>query len=771
MLTAVAATPGRWEQMDYGSVIASSVTLPWAANGEDLNGIVLKGLTVRLGDRAWACFDTGELRWAAAWSGEGLKLMGTPFDGTHRPPERSRPAAVGTMLFGTSHGPGATADGDWRDLRTEPYIPLSADRAHYRGLDRVGDAVVLHYTVGTTTVHELPGWTTVDGAEAFSRTLTIEPHAQPISLLASELRLELRNQHASVGVPPAAGGQVMPFGPLTAAMDPLPAGARWEILNGSRLVLHLPAASKSVTTRLWVSRATPKQFEPRVTAGDLGPTSHDVEILTLATEEVPVRSNGKSAPHRPARWPEVIETSGKLGTTDGAYAVDSIPLPDENPWKAWMRPGGFDFFADGDRCAVCTWSGDVWIASGLRGDLSRIKWRRFAAGLFQPLGLKIVHDQIHVLGRDQITRLLDLDGDCEADRYECFNNDVSITPNFHEFALDLHADAVGNFYFTKGGPLLGTEYWDPIGAHNGSVLKVSADGRHLERYATGLRAPNGSAVGPDGQVTCSDNEGIWTPVCRLNWVKPGGFYGAMGLDHRAVPPVASDPPLCWLPFAIDNSSGGQVWADSRFGPLSGALIHLSYGKCRAFVVLRETVGGVVQGGVVPLPWRFDSSAMRGRIHPLDGTLWVAGFKGWQTTAVRDGALHRVRPTGKPMPGLTAVHASRGHLRLEFNTPLAAATANATDSFDIQEWNYRWSESYGSNLYSVIEPGRTTGKKGELKGDVLRIEKSTLGRDGRSVDLEVGELKPAMQLMVRATLTTSTGDALPVEYYGTVHRLE
>ncbi len=771
MLTAVAATPGRWEQMDYGSVIASSVTLPWAANGEDLNGIVLKGLTVRLGDRAWACFDTGELRWAAAWSGEGLKLMGTPFDGTHRPPERSRPAAVGTMLFGTSHGPGATADGDWRDLRTEPYIPLSADRAHYRGLDRVGDAVVLHYTVGTTTVHELPGWTTVDGAEAFSRTLTIEPHAQPISLLASELRLELRNQHASVGVPPAAGGQVMPFGPLTAAMDPLPAGARWEILNGSRLVLHLPAASKSVTTRLWVSRATPKQFEPRVTAGDLGPTSHDVEILTLATEEVPVRSNGKSAPHRPARWPEVIETSGKLGTTDGAYAVDSIPLPDENPWKAWMRPGGFDFFADGDRCAVCTWSGDVWIASGLRGDLSRIQWRRFAAGLFQPLGLKIVHDQIHVLGRDQITRLLDLDGDGEADRYECFNNDVSITPNFHEFALDLHADAVGNFYFTKGGPLLGTEYWDPIGAHNGSVLKVSADGRRLERYATGLRAPNGSAVGPDGQVTCSDNEGIWTPVCRLNWVKPGGFYGAMGLDHRAIPPVASDPPLCWLPFAIDNSSGGQVWADSRFGPLSGALIHLSYGKCRAFVVLRETVGGVVQGGVVPLPWRFDSSAMRGRIHPQDGSLWVAGFKGWQTTAVRDGALHRVRPTGKPMPGLTAVHASRGHLRLEFNTPLAAATANATDSFDIQEWNYRWSESYGSNLYSVIEPGRTTGKKGELKGDVLRIEKSTLGRDGRSVDLEVGELKPAMQLMVRATLTTSTGDALPVEYYGTVHRLE
>jgi hypothetical protein len=127
-----------------------------------------------------------------------------------------------------------------------------------------------------------------------------------------------------------------------------------------------------------------------------------------------------------------------------------------------------------------------------------------------------------------------------------------------------------------------------------------------------------------------------------------------------------------------------------------------------------------------------------------------------------GAAHQHRAQRKHCQQMPAGEAARRP---------AAATANATDSFDIQEWNYRWSESYGSNLYSVIEPGRTTGKKGELKGDVLRIEKSTLGRDGRSVDLEVGELKPAMQLMVRATLTTSTGDALPVEYYGTVHRLE
>jgi glucose/arabinose dehydrogenase len=575
-----------------------------------------------------------------------------------------------------------------------------------------------------------------------------------------------------VGIPPTADGRVISFGSLTAAIDPLPPKARWEILQGSRLVLHLAASADAVQARLAVAKVTPAAAVTAVQRGELRPAATDLALLQQSLESGPVAGKSKvKATPRAARWPQSISVNGQLGAADGAYAVDSIPLPDENPWNAWMRPGGFDFFSDGDRGALCTWSGDVWTVSGLKGDLGSIRWRRFAAGLFQPLGLKIVHDQIHVLGRDQITRLVDLDGDGEADRYENFNNDVSITPNFHEFALDLHADAHGNFYFTKGGPLLGTDYWDPIGMHNGSVLKVSADGKKLERYATGLRAPNGSGVGSDGQVTCSDNEGIWTPVCRLNWVKPGGFYGAMGLDHRDTQPTTYDPPLCWLPFAIDNSSGGQVWTDSRFGPLSNSLIHLSYGKCRAFTVLRETVGGGVQGGVVPLPWRFQSSAMRGRIHPKDGSLWVTGLKGWQTSAPRDGALHRVRPTGKPMPRLIGVHATPGHLQLEFNVPLKRGESGIADGLDVQEWNYRWSESYGSSLYSVAQPGKITGKKGELTGDVLKIRATTVESNSHTLDLSVEDLKPAMQLMIRGSVTTAGGDEMPVEYYGSVHRLQ
>ena len=63
-------------------------------------------------------------------------------------------------------------------------------------------------------------------------------------------------------------------------------------------------------------------------------------------------------------------------------------------------------------------------------------------GLNQPLGLKIVGEQIYVAGRDQITRLVDLNADGETDFYENFNNDAYNSEHFHEQVMDLQTDAV-----------------------------------------------------------------------------------------------------------------------------------------------------------------------------------------------------------------------------------------------------------------------------------------------------------------------------------------
>ena len=758
--SAPAVAADRWDEMEYGPFLTSSVTM-FGAHPEKPEGITLKGVTVRLdGGRAAVCFDTDLLRYSAGWTGGWLKLMGTPFDGTHRPPEGSRPAPVGTPVFSTNQTPGWAKSGRFDDPRESPYGPLPKDWARYEGLYVHGDHVVFAYTVGGCRVLEAPWYDAgPDGTGAFTRTFNLGPSDGPLALLVCEGNDTDPAGGAGVGEPggadfskptgPAGSTIARLGGTVAGAVNP-PAGATWEV-RGKQLILNLPASTDESAFKLVIG--------PAPTAGEKIPFPFETEHSVVDVSEM---TKGG-----PARYPQAVETKGALGTGDAsaAYVVDTLTLPDDNPWKAWMRIGGFDFFEDGKSAALCTWSGDVWVVSGIDEKLESLKWKRYATGLFQPLGLKIVDGKIYVHGRDQITRLHDLNGDHEADFYENFNNDVEVTPNFHEFAFDLDTDPQGNFYFTKGAPLLGTHEWDPIGKHNGCLLRVNKDGSKLDVVATGLRAPNGASVGPNGEITCSDNQGIWTPVCRLNLVTEGGFYGAVGMHHRETPPTTYDPPICWLPFAVDNSSGGQVWVTSdRWGLPRGSLLHLSYGKCRLFHVLWERAAdGTPQGGVVGFPLNFDSGVMRGRFSPADGQLYVAGLRGWQTEGVRDGCFHRVRHTGKPPRTAAALKVTPDGLDITFTQPLAKASAEDTENWSVERWDYAWTKEYGS-------PEFKPGKPGEQGHEDVEVKAATLSADGKTVSLKLAEMKPVMQMKVDLSVETADGTPLELEIFNTVNRV-
>jgi len=465
------------------------------------------------------------------------------------------------------------------------------------------------------------------------------------------------------------------------------------------------------------------------------------------------------------RWKETVETKGRIGSDDKAYAVDTLTMPEINPYSAWFRPGAFDFFSDGTRAAVSNWSGDVWIVSGIDETLQKLTWQRVATGIYNPLGLKIVKDQMYVLGRDQITRLVDLNGDGEIDFYENFNNDSEVTWNFHEFAFDLQTDAAGNFYYAKGGPVRnGGRGFERIAAHHGAILKVSPDGSKLERYATGLRAPNGIAVSPDGQVvTTGENEGTWVPACRLNWVRPGGFSGVVNTAHKDADPKTYDQPLCWLPREMDNSGGGQAWVTSeKWGPFKGDLLHLSYGTCSLYKVMYEDVKGVVQGGVVRFPINFEAGIMRARFSPRDGQLYISGLKGWQTTAARDGCFHRVRFTGKAVNMPTKLSTGPDRITITFTDALLKEDVVA-DSFSVEQWNYLWSEAYGSADYSVKEPGKKAR-------DTVAVKAATLSADGKTVTLEIPGLQPVMQMKIKLRLTGADGSKLSYDIANSIYAI-
>jgi hypothetical protein len=551
----------------------------------------------------------------------------------------------------------------------------------------------------------------------------------------------------------------------------------WETENG-QILIKFPALKKPATFKLalW-SHAT---GDASIEAALLKPDSKLPDLTALTTGG-------------PSRWTKPIVTQGALATSggDGPYVVDTLTEPVPNPWKANTFFGGFDFFPDG-RAAVCTFHGDVWIVSGIDAKLDKLTWRRYATGLFQPLGLKVVSGKIYVTGRDQITRLHDLNNDGEADFYENFNNDTVVTANYHEFCLDLQTDKAGNFFYAKGSP------WTPDvrTPHQGTMLKVSKDGSKLEVFATGLRAPNGAGMGPNDELTVSDNQGHWMPASKLNLVKRGGFYGMMPAAQRELDlrngdktytlnpsdpklrkeqaiapfdkdaPIPSDydQPICWLPMNMDNSSGGQVWATTgKWGPLKNHMLFMSYGRGTLFHVMTEEVDGVTQAGMVKFPLKFQTGLMRGRVNPKDGQVYVGGLRGWQTDGAKDGGFYRVRYTGKPLHTPLELHALKDGLQIEFTGELDVASAADLASYAVEQWNYNYSGNYGSPDLSVIDPATK-------KHDKLEIKSARLAKDKKTVLLEIPGFQPANQMKIKMSLKATDGTAINQEIYHTIHKL-
>jgi len=179
------------------------------------------------------------------------------------------------------------------------------------------------------------------------------------------------------------------------------------------------------------------------------------------------------------------------------------------------------------------------------------------------------------------------------------------------------------------------------------------------------------------------------------------------------------------------------------------------------MVLRDQGSHTPQAAVVPLPGRFLSGVMRGRFNPHDGQLYVSGLRGWQTAAVRDGCFQRVRYTGQPFYLPTGYSVKSNGIQLSFSQPLKQSAAENVDSYAIEQWNYRWTSSYGSPDFSVLDPA----KEGRDKG-AARTAK--LSADGRSLFLEIPDLRPAMQMKIQYNLSATDGKTMRNEVYATIN---
>jgi hypothetical protein len=632
----------------------------------------------------------------------------------------------------------------------------------YHGHYLHGDRVVLSYAIDRREILETPlSMTPVAGMPAVVQVLRVGA-GQRLVLQVARLEGSDLEGGKSLPIDRAVIAKKGAKESLIAGVIGDREGLAWEADATGRLVLVIPAEDRE--RLIGVARS--------VASGVTAETSRGWEDW-LVKEDGKLIDPKEMVAGGESQWGEEFETTGSLGWEPDGYALDTLPVPESTPWKTWFRTSAIDFFPDG-RMVVTTYGGDVWIVSGVDRDLLSMRWRRYAGGLYEPMGVKVVEGKVIVLGKDRLTRLHDLNGDGEADFYESFSADPDVSVNFHAFNFDLQVDSKGFLYYAKSGH--GADFELP-----GAIYKISPDGKYREVISTGFRSPNGMGMMPGDRVTVSDNQGQWMPATKINLLRRGGFYGWVPtydgkgkwapdggkIDLKSVvPPKDFDRPLVWMPQVVDNSAGGQLWVDDpRWGPLAGRLLHTSFGRGWMFAVMTQEIDGVTQGAIIKLPFDFRTGIMRAAVNPHDGQVYAVGLDGWNgggRAGLVDHGIQRLRYTGRPYPMVSDCQVESDGLRLAFNFELDREEASRIESYRARHWNYLWQASYGSEMYSPA-----TGKVGI---DSLQITRVEVAEDGKGVKLVIPELRPVDQLHLVLGVYDREGKRFEEEIYWTIHRI-
>ncbi|MEM9366701.1 MAG: DUF6797 domain-containing protein [Planctomycetota bacterium] len=732
-----------WREMDYGPFLISTFEMVgpdtqarpgitkqereraaregrppgevWPAN----TNFAYKGIAVQLDGQTggvaagsrFLSLDHDTMRVAGAWSGGFIDWKGILFNGNHG----VAPRTVGDLHFGSLPGPGWAhpSSGLFDDPRLRgkdgrAYGPLPRQWAHYKGLYKHGDRIVVSYSVGDADVLETHAAKGRDDATVWVRSLNVGKSAHDLTM------------------------RLAPADMIDAAVS---GGVKLDSDQGY-LVVRVPAANTPIRFQVHIARQ--------------GVATQSLKQFPSEIEDLHSLTRGG-----PSQWP-AQQTKPTIGDDKGPFAVDTLSRPISNPWKSRLRMSGLDFLHGGDSMVACCCDGDVWRIDGVDNLGSTITWKRIASGLFHPLGIKVVAGRIFVACRDQIVILNDLNGDGETDFYESFNNDHQVTDHFHEFAMGLQADADGNLYYAKSA----RHARDSLVPHHGTLLRVSAEGNHTKILATGFRAANGVCLNPDGSFFVTDQEGHWNPMNRINHVTEGGFYGNM--YGYGAPQDSSDDameqPLCWPNKSFDRSPSELVWVDSdAWGPFNGSLLNLSYGYGKVYVVPHENIGDIWQGGMcrLPLP-QFPTGVMRARFHPSNGQMYACGMHAWGSDQSESpGGLYRIRFTGADSLLPIGLAANTQGMKITFTGAVDTESASDPRNYLVDAWALKRTASYGSDLYD------------EQSWDIESIEVSN---DGRSVTLGMPQIRPTWCMQISYKLHSRDGNTFTGTIQNTVHRL-
>lgn len=713
-----------WVEADF-PFFSSVLDARKLGGGLPADNLTPRGIVLNLGHDCWACFDPDLLRVAAVWTGSGVSAKAlAPFSYNDlgrktRGGQTPAPEPLGQVWLANGIYPGAQAGAQtsWTDPREPAPSPEEAGRGaiapelgRFEAVRLTGRDAVLEYTVVGVGVSER--WSVAAGTTDPMIARNFE-----VAAATATLRFVVGRKGPEAKLVLRATPEV------EAAVTLVEEAGIWVV----QVVAHPQALTFTVEHR---------------GPGGVAPGAAHAAVAAKV------------------RWPEEVVTAIKRSTEKGAYVVDAVELPQANSWQRKVRPSDIQFLPDGTGVVV-TIEGDVWLARGLADAADRVSWRRFASGLHEPMSVAIREGQIYAFDRNGIWRLRDTDGNGEADTHELFSNAFAQTADMREFPATIRLAPDDEFVIAKGNQQATT-----LGKHNGTVLRISADGRRATMLGYGFRQPNIGVNIRTGLVTSSDQQGHYIPTTPLHIVRDGQFYGFLAdfLPEEKYPAPIADA-LVWLPHAVNASAISQVWLfDAKMGPLNDSLVHIGFNQPEVFRVLPHRSGARDQAAVVSITRAFDFTPLNGAVNPADGQLYLAGFQvaGWGNVIDAIAGLGRVRYTGAPVTLPRAVIAKAEGVLLRFDTALDPARATDPASYSLQTWGYRRTHKYGSAQY------KADGTPGQ---EAPTASRAYLAPDGRSVFVAVPGLKPVMQLRVGWSLATAAGAAFADNAYTTPYALE
>ena len=702
--------------------------------------VAARSVVFPLATNVHLAFDTETLRTHTAWRGPSLNLHGAPYDGAAG---RFLADFTGDFLF--TNPPlfpwagGKPARNILTDFPSKP---------RFLGLSTRGGVRTLIYELPldadeTVRVHESPSVQFVDGVPVMvrrfelsasyldleftahmeaGRVTTIGQNAAAMGILREkDLLLTAFRGRPLLGWKPATGQADYVVEMLREKDGEAETLQRHVTGDEAHAVVHIPAhrgeISFEVLSAVCTDKAEAERLLPKLVPARVGPP----ELIRVTELPASKPTNQVSS---------LLMTNAPAVREEAGFRIELLATP--SVFNASVT--GMDFLPNGD-LACCTARGDVFIVEQLSSPTNAPAFRRFARGLMEPAGLRVLSGEIFVAQKCELTRLRDTDGDGEADYFECVSQAWGFNGGARQFAVGPVADKEGRLHVFLDGR--GSRWEVPF---RGWIARFSRAGKDFEGWASGFHSPGG--VGTVGSaVFVTDNAGPWVPAAKLIHVQESKFQG-----HPATQPAPQEqfkepkefaPPAVWFPSRLAKRVAGITVAPESWGAFAGQVL-VADGEGGLLRVSLEQVNGEWQGTAWPLVKPLGLRATCLSVS-AGGQLYFAG-----SADSGVGQMGRFGLIGPISFEVASVKTLPDALELTLTQPVTPATATKPASYELT------AHTYSHEVGPAPEPPTTP----------LKISSTQLSPDARTVRLQVAGLRAGTVLTLRAAgLRSATGQPL------------